>query len=118
MKIYSGSQENIFISEYRGDGEWKITVERAQACHEGSYHCTATNCFGSDTKRWSLEMIKDLPSLSSEILDDIEIYHDDTVVSGDISDPEFIEEMVKFKKFRIKPFVFGYYIETKDCLAK
>ena len=63
-------------------------------------------------------MIKDLPSLSSEILDDIKIYHDDTVVSGDISDPEFIEEMVIFEKFRIKPFVFGYYIETKDCLAK
>ena len=108
MKIYSGSQENILISEYRGDGEWKITVERAQACHEGSYHCTATNCFGSDTKRWSLEMIKDSTSLSSEILDDIKIYHDDTVVSGDISDPEFIEEMVIFEKFRIKPFVFGY----------
>ena len=53
-------------------------------------------------------MIKDLPSLSSEILDDIEIYHDDTVVSGDISDPEFIEEMVIFENFRIKPSVFGY----------
>ena len=94
-----GSQENILISEYRGDGEWRITMERAQACHEGSYHCTATNCFGSDTKRWTLEMIKDSPSLSAEILDDIKIYHDDTVVSGDISDPEFIEEMVIFKNF-------------------
>ena len=70
-------------------------MERAQAWHEGSYHCTATNCFGSDTKRWSLQMIKD----SAEILDDIQIYHDDTVVSGDISDSEFFEEMVIFEHF-------------------
>ena len=41
-------------------------------------------------------MIKDTP-LSADILDDIKIYHDDTVVSGDVSDPEFIEEMVIFK---------------------
>ena len=74
-------------------------MERARACHEGSYHCSATNCFGSDIKRWSLEMIKDSP-LSPEILDDIKIYQDDSVVSGDISDPEFIEEMVIFEGFQ------------------
>ena len=86
----------INIPEYRGDGEWKITMDRATASHAGSYQCTASNCFGSDTKRWSLEMIQD-PHLSADILDDIKIYHDDTVVSGDVSDPEFIEEMVIFK---------------------
>ena len=98
--IMLGCNENISMinSEYRGDGEWKISMERALASHEGSYHCTATNCFGSDTKRWSLEMIRESTlSADADSYDDIKIYQDDTVVSGDISDPEFIEEIVIFE---------------------
>ena len=34
----------------------------------------------------------------SDVLDDIKIYHDNTIVSGDVSDPEFIEEMVLFTR--------------------
>ena len=80
-------------AEYGGDGAWKLTMEKAKAGHEGTYYCTATNCFGSDTKRWRVALTRDV-NLSADVLDDIKIYHDNTIVSGDVSDPEFIEEMV------------------------
>ena len=41
-------------------------------------------------------MTEDIHGDSEDILDDIKIYHDNTIVSGDLSDPEFIEEMVIF----------------------
>ena len=71
-----------------------MTMARVTAKEEGHYSLTASNYLGTPSKEWSLNMFS---SNIHEEYDDIEIYADESVVSGDISDPEFIETLVNIK---------------------
>ena len=71
----------------------------------GLYTVTVTNSEGSCSQDWRLEMLEEKKADDVQITqlssargnpeeDDGEIVPDDTVVSGDITDPEFLQIMV------------------------
>ena len=67
-----------------------VRLTSVSARDAGYYTCTASNIMGSAGAELSLQVI----STKKEYEDDLTIHHDETVVSGDISDPEFIEAIV------------------------
>ena len=79
-----------------------VRLTSVSARDAGYYTCTASNIMGSAGAELSLQVI----STKEEYEDDLTIHHDETVVSGDISDPEFIEaivsHMVGARVFNIK----------------
>merc|ERR1711892_538279 len=79
-----------FTVEYHGHGVRKMTMARVGLRDEGTFSMSAYNCLGSSTKDWNLTV---LSSMAHDDYDDIEIYADESVVSGDISDQEFIDTM-------------------------
>ena len=67
-----------------------VRLTSVSARDAGYYTCTASNIMGSAGAELSLQVI----STKEKYEDDLTIHHDETVVSGDISDPEFIEAIV------------------------
>ena len=82
------------LPEYHGHGLWKMTMARVSLRDEGTFSISAYNCLGSSTKDWNLTV---LSSMVHDDYDDIEIHTDESVVSGDISDQEFIDTMVSYR---------------------
>ena len=81
------------LLEYHGHGLWKMTMARVSLRDESTFSMSAYNSQGSSTKDWNLTV---LSSMIHDDYDDIEIYADESVVSGDISDQEFIDTMVRY----------------------
>ena len=75
---------------YNGDNQWVVRLTSVSARDAGYYTFTASNIMGSAGAELSLQVI----STKEKYEDDLTIHHDETVVSGDISDPEFIEAIV------------------------
>ena len=69
-----------------------VRLRSASARDAGFYTCTASNNVGSAGAEMSLQVIRTQEKFREWGEDDI--HHDETVVSGDISDPEFIEAIV------------------------
>ena len=89
-------------SVYNGNNNWMVRLRSASARDAGFYTCTASNNVGSADAEMSLQVIRTQEkyrewgrdrALTLEWGED-DIHHDETVVSGDISDPEFIEALV------------------------
>ena len=85
------------FAECGEDNNWSVVVKNAGQKEGGYYSCTAFNSAGSCSTERILEV---LPTASSSIEktktdDDTQIYFDDSVVSGDISDTDFMDSMVK-----------------------
>ena len=51
-----------------------------------------------------------------DVYDDVVIHNDDSIVSGDISDPEFIEQLVNYKLSTKNTLT--VFLETEDNEAK
>ena len=77
---------------YNGNNNWIVRLRSASARDAGFYTCTASNTVGSASAEMSLQVIRTQEKYRK--WDEDDIHHDETVVSGDISDPEFIEAIV------------------------
>ena len=77
---------------YNGNNNWMVRLRSASARDAGFYTCTASNNVGSADAEMSLQVIRTQEKYREWGEDDI--HHDETVVSGDVSDPEFIEAIV------------------------
>ena len=66
-------------------------MARVSSKVEGNFSISASNPLGSTFKEWNLNVSS---SMIHEDYDDIELHRDESVVSGDISDQEFIDTMV------------------------
>ena len=71
-----------------------VRLTSVSARDAGFYTCTASNIMGSAEAELSLQVIRTKEKYEER--DDLIIHHDETVVSGDISDPEFIEAIVSY----------------------
>ena len=60
----------------------------------GYYSCKVSNTFGTTNTEMNLQMIPTITPDANDGYDDITVYHDDTVVTGAISDAEFYQSMV------------------------
>ena len=80
------------IPGYNGDNQWVVRLTSVSARDAGFYTCTASNIMGSAEAELSLQVLRTKEKYEER--DDLIIHHDETVVSGDISDPEFIEAIV------------------------
>ena len=70
-------------------------MKKISSKEAGYYSCKASNTFGTANTEMNLQMIPAITPDTIDVYDDITVYHDDTVVSGDISDAEFYQSMVK-----------------------
>ena len=68
-------------------------MARVSSRDEGTFSMCVSNPLGSVRRVWELTVSS---SLIHEDYDDIEIYADESVISADISDQEFIDMMVYF----------------------
>ena len=68
-------------------------MARVSSRDEGTFSVSASNPLGSTSKEWVITVSS---SMIHEGYDDIEIHADESVVSADISDQEFIDTMVIF----------------------
>ena len=66
-------------------------MARVSSRDEGTFSMCVSNPLGSVRRVWELTVSS---SLIHEDYDDIEIYADESVISADISDQEFIDTMV------------------------
>ena len=74
---------------------WTLTLVKKMTSKEsGYYSCKASNTFGTTNTEMNLQMIPAITPDAIDGYDDITVYHDDTVVSGEISDAEFYQSMV------------------------
>ena len=73
---------------YTGHQSWSVRLRGACARYAGHYACVASNTQGSAGAEVSVQL-----SRAPEEHDDV-IHHDETVVSGDLSDSDLIQDIV------------------------
>ena len=73
---------------YTGYHSWSVTLRGACARYAGHYACVASNTQDSAGAEVSVQL-----SRAPEERDDV-IHHDETVVSGDLSDSDLIQDIV------------------------
>ena len=81
----------MLLLDYQGENTWVLTLKKAGAKDAGYYTCTASNIVCSVSTEMVLSVHHDVVTRPDD--DNIVVY-DESVVSGDMSDSEFIEIMV------------------------
>lgn len=76
-----------------------MTLRNASAKDAGYFTCSATNNLGTVSAEMRLTLAQEeVKNHVKELYDDITIHEDNTVVSGDITDQEFVDMMVKSQR--------------------
>ena len=82
------------LTECMENNKWSLVVKNAGLKEGGYYSSTAFNASGSCSTELIIEMLPN--RLVEKVIDDTRIHYDESVISGDISDADFMEEMVLF----------------------
>ena len=80
------------LAECEENNNWSVVIRKAGLKEGGYYSATAFNSSGSCSTELILEMLPN--KIVEKVIDDTKIHYDESVVSGDISDVDFMKEMV------------------------